>query len=122
MTSTRLRVLAIPVLVSIVFAVRSLGAIWGEPTASGAMRSSQSVEPPGKRQSDVSSPAITASAVNGVVNPTAYPGADLGEKINNVFGSGDGCAEVHIPPGKYVYATTIRIFKPCQSLLGAGSA
>jgi hypothetical protein len=67
-------------------------------------------------------PTITAATVNGVVNPLLYPGLDLGEKINNVFSAGDGCAEIHIPPGKYSYSKTIRISKACESLLGAGSA
>jgi hypothetical protein len=78
--------------------------------------------PSGKAQADVSSHAISGATVNGVVNPVFYPGADIGQKINSVFAAGDGCAEVHIPAGKYVYSTTIRMSKPCQSLYGAGSA
>jgi hypothetical protein len=118
----RLKFLAILLLRLIALAIGSLGAIWGEPKPSGTEMSSRSNAPAEKGQSDVSSPAITASAVNGVVNPTAYPGSDIGEKINNVFAKGDGCAEVHIPAGRYAYATTIRMSKPCQSLSGAGSA
>ena len=45
-------------------------------------------------QSASSPQAITAATVNGVVNPVLYPGSDIGEKINNVFAVGDGCAEV----------------------------
>ena len=122
MTSARLNFLAVLLLVLIAFVVGNLGTFRGEAKPNGAAISSPSIASAEKRQSDVSSPAITASAVNGVVNPTAYPGSDIGEKINNVFDRGDGCAEVHIPPGKYVYATTIRMSKPCQSLSGAGSA
>jgi hypothetical protein len=117
-----LNFLAILFLVLIAFVVGNLGTFWGVARPNGAAMSSQPIASAEKKQSDVSSPAITASAVNGVVNPTVYPGSDIGEKINNVFAKGDGCAEVHIPAGKYVYATTIRMFKPCQSLLGAGSA
>ncbi|HXZ33140.1 MAG TPA: hypothetical protein VEH30_12745 [Terriglobales bacterium] len=117
-----MKFLAILLLVLTAFAVGNLGAIWGKPRPNGAAMFPQSTASAGKGQSDVSSLAITASAVNGVVNPAAYPGSDIGEKINNVFAKGDGCAEVHIPAGKYVYATTIRMSKPCQSLLGAGSA
>ncbi|MGD0161939.1 MAG: hypothetical protein ABSB39_05660 [Candidatus Sulfotelmatobacter sp.] len=120
--SARLNFLAILVLVLIAFAVGNLGTFWGEARPNVAAMSTQSMASAGKAQSDVSSPAITASAVNGVVNPAAYPGSDIGEKINNVFAAGNGCAEVHIPAGKYVYGTTIRMFKPCQSLQGAGSA
>jgi hypothetical protein len=120
--SARLNFLAILVLVLIAFAVGNLGTFWGEARPNVAAMSTQSIASAGKAQSDVSSPAITASAVNGVVNPAAYPGSDIGEKINNVFAAGNGCAEVHIPAGKYVYGTTIRMFKACQSLQGAGSA
>jgi hypothetical protein len=106
-------------------AVGSVGVIRGEirrpNEESPAMILLASV-PAGNGQGDVSSPAVTASAVNGVVNPTAYPGQDLGQKINNVFAKGDGCAEIHIPAGKYSYSTTIRMSKPCQSILGGGSA
>jgi len=120
--SARLNFLAILVLVLIAFAVGNLGTFWGETRPNVAAMSSQSIASAGKAQSDVSSPAITASAVNGVVNPAAYPGSDIGGKINNVFAAGNGCAEVHIPAGKYVYGTTIPMFKPCLSLQGAGSA
>jgi hypothetical protein len=118
----RLRFLAILLLGLIAVAIGSLGTIGDDRRPNGTEMSSRSNAPAEKGQSDVSSPAITASAVNGVVNPTAYPGSDIGEKVNNVFANGDGCAEVHIPAGRYVYATTIRMSKPCQSLLGAGSA
>jgi hypothetical protein len=64
----------------------------------------------------------TAPNANGAVNPLLFPGADLGDQINNVFAAGDHCAEVGIPPGKYVYATTIHLFQPCQSVHGAGAA
>jgi hypothetical protein len=121
-TSTRLNFLGILLLVLMAFVVGNLGTFWGEAKPNGAAMSSWSIASAEERQSDVSSPAITASSVNGVVNPTAYPGSDIGEKINNVFAKGNGCAEVHIPAGKYVYCTTIRISKPCQTLLGAGSA
>jgi hypothetical protein len=77
---------------------------------------------PAGKQFDPSSQAIAAATVNGVVNPMFYPGTDLGEKINSVFATGNGCAEVHIPAGAYGYSTTIRMTKPCQSLFGAGSA
>jgi len=120
-----LRLFAILLLILIALAVGSFGAMWDKPQYPSGETSATSFDsgaPPGKGQSDVPSPAITASAVNGVVNPVAYPGSDIGEKINNVFAKGDGCAEVHIPAGKYVYSTTIRMSKPCQSLLGAGSA
>jgi len=65
---------------------------------------------------------ITAPSVNGVINPTLYEGRDLGEKINTALAGGNHCAEVHVPPGKYSYATTIRLTRACQSLYGAGSA
>ena len=118
----RLNVLTILLLVLVAFAVGNLGTFWSEARQNGAGMSAQSIASAGKAQSDVSSPAITASAVNGIVNPVAYSGSDLGEKINNVFAQGNGCSEVRIPAGKYVYNTTIRMSKPCQSLQGAGSA
>jgi len=114
-----LRLVAIALFV-IVWALTIVGlaAVWGEP---GGLSSEQTASA-GKGQADPSSQAITAAKVNGIVNPVFYPGSDIGEKINNVFAAGDGCAEVHIPPGTYIYSTTIRMPKPCQSLYGAGSA
>lgn len=120
-----MRLLAILLLVLVALAVGGVGVIRGEfrqPNAESSAPTPQTSAAAGSAQADASSPAITASAVNGVVNPTAYPGTDLGQKINNVFAKGDGCAEIHIPAGKYSYSTTIRMSKPCQSLLGAGSA
>ena len=112
-------------LISLALAVIGLASVRSESRhAAGhasSMLSGQSVAP-GKEKFDPSSQAIAAATVNGVVNPLFYPGSDLGEKINNVFAAGNGCAEVHIPPGVYAYSTTIRMSKPCQSLYGAGSA
>ena len=56
------------------------------------------------------------------INPLTYPGSDLGQKINNVLAGGGNCAEIRIPPGVFVYSTTIRIWKPCQTVSGSGSA
>jgi len=92
------------------------------PARSGNSTPLVGAQSPEKSQAGSAAQVITASSVNGVVNPTLYPGSDIGEKINNVFAVGDGCAEVHIPAGSYVYSTTIRMLKPCQSLSGAGSA
>jgi hypothetical protein len=119
-----LRFAAITFVILLALAVVGLAAGWGNSSRSDAHASSRLSEqaaPAGKAQADPASPAITAAAVNGVVNPVFYPGADIGEKINNVFAAGNGCAEVHIPPGTYVYSTTIRMTKPCQSLYGAGA-
>lgn len=76
----------------------------------------------GSGQTEAPSQPIMAPEVNGAINPVLYDGGDLGEKINNAFAAGNHCAEVHIPPGKYSYATTIRMTRACQSLYGAGSA
>lgn len=62
------------------------------------------------------------TGISGVLNPTLFRGADIGEQINNAFAAGNHCAEVRIPAGKYVYSTTIRMSKTCQSLYGLGSA
>ena len=120
-----MRRFAILLLVPVALAVGGVGVIQGElrrPNEEPLIMTSQPNAAAGNGQADVSSPAITASAMNGAINPTVYPGRDLGAKINNAFAQGDGCAEIHIPAGKYSYSTTIRMFKACQSLLGAGSA
>jgi hypothetical protein len=121
-----LRLVAIALLIVMwALAIVELATLWGEPTHSVAEASPMSPEqgtPVGKGQADRSSQSIAAASVNGVVNPAFYSGSDIGGQINNVFAKGDGCAEVHIPAGKYVYATTIRMSRPCQSLSGAGSA
>jgi hypothetical protein len=113
------RLVAIVCLVTVwALTIAGLATVWGEP----ARLSSEQASTSGKGQVDLSSQAVAAASVNGVVNPVLYPGSDIGEKINNVFAAGNGCAVVHIPPGTYIYSTTIRMSKPCQSLLGAGSA
>jgi len=119
-----LRAVTVASLIVLALAVVALAAGWGEPwrSASDASPMSLPQAASGKGQADPASQAITAAAVNGVVNPAFYPGVDIGEKINNVFAAGNGCAEVHIPAGNYMYSTTIRMPKPCQSLYGAGSA
>jgi hypothetical protein len=120
---TRFAILLL-ILIVVVLAIGSVRVIGGEvgrPNEAPPIMMAQASTTTGNAQADVSSPAIIASAVNGVVNPMAYPGSDIGQKINNVYAKGDGCAEIHIPAGKYSYSTTIHLFKPCQSLLGAGS-
>lgn len=120
-----LRVVAIALVIVMTLAIVRLAIVRGEPRRSdndASPMSSEQIASAGKGQADRSSQAIAAAAVNGAVNPLFYLGSDLGEKINNVFAVGNGCAEVHIPAGTYVYSTTIRMTKPCQSLYGAGSA
>jgi hypothetical protein len=120
-----LRFAAIAILSVSALAVVGLASLSGEPRHSDSKASlilSEQSAPAGKGQADASLPAIAAATVNGVVNPVFYPGSDIGEKINSAFSTGNGCAEVHIPAGDYVYSTTIRMTKPCQSLYGAGSA
>ena len=110
-----LKIVTILVFVALALAILKLAVADGDIAS---IWSSQ-IEAKAEAQADASSQPISAITVNGVVNPA---GADLGEKINNAFSAGNGCAEVHVPPGKYVYSKTIRISKPCQSLYGAGSA
>jgi len=114
-----LRSAGITLVILSALAIVGLAAVWAASRSdSHALMSSEQAAPPGK--ADPASQAITAASVNGVVNPVLYPGSDIGEKINKVFAA--GCAEVHIPAGDYIYSTTIRMTKPCQSLYGAGSA
>lgn len=114
----------IPIVVLLTLAV-ALGKLSSMPTEaqpparlaySGLEQSGRSGEPASALQ------VIAAASVNGVINPLLYPGSDLGENINNVFSEGNGCAEIHVPPGAYKYSTTIHMPKACQSLYGAGSA
>lgn len=120
----RLRFLAAAILV-----VSAIAIVGFAPAADGPVRSKAKSDSlmsayAADSTTDQASPVptVTAATVNGVVNPVLYPGSDIGEKINNVFSAGDGCAEVHIPSGKYTYARTIHLSKPCESLVGAGSA
>jgi len=118
-----LRLVSIALLVTLASAMVSLASVWGKrPEGEVSPAMAEQIAGASKAQDDPSSRAISAASVNGVVNPLFYPGADLGEKINNVFAAGNGCAEVHIPAGTYVYSTTILVLEPCQSLYGAGSA
>lgn len=112
-------------LIALALVIGSLASVRGSSrrfvSEASSLLPEQSVAAP-KGPADPSSQAIAAATVNGVVNPVFYPGSDIGEKINNVFAAGDGCAEVQLPAGKYAYSTTIRMSKACQSLFGAGSA
>jgi hypothetical protein len=87
-----LRFAAITLVVVFTSAIAGLAAGSGNSIRSQAHASSRLPEqaaPAGKGQADPASQAITAAAVNGVVNPVFYPGADIGEKINNVFAAGN---------------------------------
>jgi hypothetical protein len=124
-TKLALRLVVIALLILSGLAIVRLATVQGEPRSSRSDASPMSLEQTSlvaKGTGDSSSQAISAAMTNGVVNPLFYPGSDLGEKINSVFAAGNGCADVHIPPGTYVYSTTIRMTKACQSLYGAGSA
>jgi hypothetical protein len=109
---------AIALVTVVVLGIVTLAVLMGEPKRA----STPDLSAPSGQGVVAAPQAIAASSVNGVINPTLYPGSDLGEKINNAFAAGNHCAEVHIPAGKYVYSTTIRMSKACQSLYGSGSA
>ena len=109
---------AIALVTVVVLGIVTLAVLIGEPRRA----SNSDLSPPSGQEMITAPRAISAASMNGVINPTLYPGSDLGKKINNVFASGNHCAEVHIPAGKYVYSTTIRMSKACQSLYGSGSA
>lgn len=65
---------------------------------------------------------FTVNSLNGALNPTLFPGADLGAQINAAFVTCTLNCVVFIPPGTYSYTTTIQMTKPGQSLIGLGSA
>jgi hypothetical protein len=120
-----LRFIAIELLIVVALAMLKLAPAGGENRPSQGNTVPMLANPIADREKalpDTPLREIETARVNGVVNPVLYPGSDLGDKINTVFGSGNGCAEVHIPPGTYTYSTTIRMPKPCQSIYGAGSA
>ncbi|MGA3350653.1 MAG: hypothetical protein ABSC33_16625 [Candidatus Sulfotelmatobacter sp.] len=64
---------------------------------------------------------LGAAQADAVVNPTTFPGSDIGAKINNAFAACSQTCIVQIPAGKYIYKTTINMTSPGQSLVGAGS-
>jgi hypothetical protein len=49
---------------------------------------------------------VNAAAVNGVLNPVYFSGADIGAKVNAAWSSGIGTT-VRIPAGTYSFSTTI---------------
>jgi hypothetical protein len=53
--------------------------------------------------------AFGAESTNGLVNPTLFPGADLGAQFNAATSSCSDAAPCHvvIPPGNYTFATNI---------------
>lgn len=60
--------------------------------------------------------AVNTQIANSVVNAAMYPGADMGEQINNAIGA-VGCGEVLVPKGTYKMKSTIH--KPrCVNLRG----
>src|SRR5258706_3990392 len=65
---------------------------------------------------------LAVSSLNGALNATTFPGADIGAKINAAFASCSSTCLVEVPPGTYTYSTTITMSLPTQSLVGRGSA
>jgi hypothetical protein len=53
-------------------------------------------------------PTIYGTNVNGVLNPLAFPGVDLGAQINAAIASSPGGTIIQIPAGIYNVATTIQ--------------
>src|ERR1700722_3585460 len=49
---------------------------------------------------------VVAASVNGVLNPTQFAGADIGDQVNHAWASNLG-KTVRIPPGSYSFSTTI---------------
>jgi hypothetical protein len=49
---------------------------------------------------------VTAASVNGVLNPTQFTGADIGDQVNKAWASGLG-RTVRIPPGSWSFTHTI---------------
>jgi len=60
------------------------------------------------------------SSLNGVINPTLLPGADLGAQVKAAIAILNGtCGEIAIPNGtSYVWSTPAVIMLPCQRLTG----
>ena len=56
---------------------------------------------------------VTAQAQSGVkstsLNAMAFPGSDIGAKVNAAFASCNGQCKVEIPAGNYTYSTTINL-------------
>jgi hypothetical protein len=54
---------------------------------------------------------LTAGAVNGVINAAAYPGVDIGDKVNAAYAAaslpGSAGMRIRIPPGRYTFTTPI---------------
>jgi hypothetical protein len=51
---------------------------------------------------------ISGVSINGVANPLAFPGADLGAKINAAMTSMPNGGKIEIPAGTYTFTTTIQ--------------
>ncbi|MGA6984128.1 MAG: hypothetical protein WCC95_14280 [Candidatus Sulfotelmatobacter sp.] len=53
--------------------------------------------------------------------PITFAGGDIGAQINDSFTACNHNCAVTIPAGSYTYTTTIKMTKPSESLVGAGS-
>lgn len=63
--------------------------------------------------------AITATSVNGVMNPSLAPGLDIATQINSLIAA-MGCGDIVIPAGIYPFSTSI--IKPrCINIHGLGA-
>jgi hypothetical protein len=79
--------------------------------------------------SDITTAAITTAAIttanitnmNGILNATDYPGADIGVQVNAAIAAlGTNGGEIYIPAGTYAFANTI--YLPTHVVLRGASA
>jgi hypothetical protein len=77
------------------------------------------LNPPGNQT--LNQPAgttYTISSLNTALNPTTFPGSDIGAKINNAVAAlPGGCGEIDVPSGTFSFSTTI-ILPRCVQLRG----
>lgn len=52
--------------------------------------------------------AVSNLSVNGVLNPLAFPGSDIGAQVNAAMASAPSGTVIRIPPGSYSFNTTIQ--------------
>jgi len=73
-----------------------------------------------KRNAALHNVPLTAAGVNTILDPTQYPGVDIGAQINNALAACAGACQIQIPAGTFNFSTTINVTNLQTSITGSG--